>query len=237
MRAEREVILCGGAYHSPHLLMHSGVGPAEVLTGYAMDVLLDQPEVGANLQDHAQVTFTWTGDEPVSLLNAATPEALEEFESARTGPLTSNGAEAGGFLRTRDDLEAPDVQLHLFASAAHPTLVDPVEHGLLISACVLKPHSTGSVSIASARADREARDPPQLLRRRARHADRDRGRARSCWTSRPAMRCGPSRRVRSRASRATTRPACAPTPRPTRRPSTTRPAAARSARSSTTTCA
>ena len=144
-----EVIVCGGAYHSPNVLMHSGVGPGELLTAYGVPVVLDQPQVGANLQDHAQVLLTWNSDEPVSLLNAATPEALEEFETHRTGPLASNGPESGGFVRTREGLEAPDVQYHLFPNAAHPTLTDPSEHGMLVTACVLKPHSTGTVSIAS----------------------------------------------------------------------------------------
>jgi choline dehydrogenase len=147
---EREVIVSGGAYNSPQILMLSGVGPADLLTGYQIDVLLDQPQVGANLQDHANVTLAWESDQPVSLLNAATPEALAEFEATQTGPLTSNAAESGGFIRTRADLEAPDVQFHLFAGLAHETSVDVIGHGVVITACVLKPYGRGSVAIASA---------------------------------------------------------------------------------------
>ena len=65
------MIVCGGAYNSPQVLMLSGIGPADLLTGYQIEVLLDQPQVGANLQDHANVTLAWESDEPVSLLNAA----------------------------------------------------------------------------------------------------------------------------------------------------------------------
>ena len=144
------MIVCGGAYNSPQVLMLSGIGPADLLTGYQIEVLLDQPQVGANLQDHANVTLAWESDEPVSLLNATTPEALAEFESAQTGPLTSNAAESGGFIRTRAELEAPDVQFHLFAGLAHETEVDLIGHGVLITACVLKPYGSGSVAIASA---------------------------------------------------------------------------------------
>src|SRR6476661_2265226 len=98
-RAEREVILCGGAYHSPQLLMLSGIGPAEHLTMREVEVLLDQPQVGENLSDHPATQLVWTTPEPESLLLALEPEALEEFEATQTGPFTSNLAEAGGFAR------------------------------------------------------------------------------------------------------------------------------------------
>ena len=130
---EGEVIVCGGAYNSPQVLMLSGIGPAELLVPYQVDVVLDQPQVGANLQDHANIPIAWSCDEPVSLVNASTPEALAEFEAGQTGPLTSNGAETGGFIRTRPDLEAPDVQFHLFPALAHETIVDLTEHGALIT--------------------------------------------------------------------------------------------------------
>ena len=145
------MIVSGGAYNSPQLLMLSGIGPAELLTIREIEVLLDQPHVGENLIDHAKSRSTWENDEPVSLLNATTPErARRAFESAQTGPLTSNAAESGGFIRTRAELEAPDVQFHLFAGLAHETEVDLIGHGVLITACVLKPYGSGSVAIASA---------------------------------------------------------------------------------------
>src|SRR5919201_1369423 len=111
-RAEREVILCGGAYNTPQLLMLSGVGPAEHLEMREVEVLADMPAVGENLSDHCMVSTVWPSTEPVSLLLALEPEALEEFNERATGPLTSNLAEAGGFARSRGDLEAPDLQFH-----------------------------------------------------------------------------------------------------------------------------
>src|SRR5208282_3630643 len=64
LRAEREVILCGGAYKSPQLLMLSGVGPAEHLTMREIEVLLDRPQVGQNLSDHAGAYAVWLTPEP-----------------------------------------------------------------------------------------------------------------------------------------------------------------------------
>ena len=74
--AEREVILCGGAYNSPQLLMLSGVGPAEHLTMREVEVVLDQPAVGENLSDHPAAYGVWTTPEPESLLLALEPAAL-----------------------------------------------------------------------------------------------------------------------------------------------------------------
>ena len=117
-RAEREVILCGGAYNSPQLLMLSGVGPAEHLAMREIEVLLDQPAVGENLSDHPATQLVWTTPEPESLLLALEPAALEEFEATQTGPFASNLAEAGGFARVGAGAPAPDIQFHV-APRAH----------------------------------------------------------------------------------------------------------------------
>ncbi|HEV2813608.1 MAG TPA: FAD-dependent oxidoreductase, partial [Solirubrobacteraceae bacterium] len=106
VRAEREVILCGGAYGSPQLLQLSGVGPAEHLEMKEVDVVVDSPLVGENLSDHPATSLVFTTLEPVSLLVAMESAALEEFETQQTGPLTSNFAEAGAFVRLGDGLDA-----------------------------------------------------------------------------------------------------------------------------------
>ena len=152
-RAEREVIVAAGAYNSPQLLMLSGIGPAGHLMLRQIEPRLDLP-VGENLQDHPTAGAAWTTTQPVSLLVAALPETaqahLEDFAQNGHGPLTSNVAEAGGFLRTRDGLPAPDIQVHaapvMFIDEG---LSDPPDHGFVMSACVLKPESRGSVTLAS----------------------------------------------------------------------------------------
>ncbi len=148
--AEREVILCGGAYNSPQLLMLSGVGPAEHLTMREVEVVLDQPAVGENLSDHPATYGVWTTPEPESLLLALEPAAVEEFEASQTGPLTSNLAEAGGFARVGGGAPAPDIQFHVAAlQIVEEGLGDPDAHGLWVSPCLLTPETRGSVRLAS----------------------------------------------------------------------------------------
>jgi choline dehydrogenase len=149
-RAEREVILCGGAYNSPQLLMLSGIGPAEHLTMREIEVLLDQPTVGENLSEHAATQLVWTTPEEESLLLALEPAALQEYEETRTGPFASNLAEAGGFARVGSDAPAPDTQFH-FAPVhiVDEGMGDPEAHGVWVSPCLLTPHSRGSVRLAS----------------------------------------------------------------------------------------
>jgi choline dehydrogenase-like flavoprotein len=150
LRAEREVILCGGSYNSPQILMLSGIGPAEHLTLREIEVLLDQPAVGQNLSDHCQVSNVWRATEPVSLLLALEPGALEEFNERASGPLTSNLAEAGGFVRTRPELEAPDVQFHVApVMIVDEGLSDPPDHGVWAAPGLLQPESRGTVTLAS----------------------------------------------------------------------------------------
>ena len=150
LRAEREVILCGGAYNSPQLLMLSGIGPAEHLTMREIEVLLDQPAVGENLSDHAGAYGVWTTPEEVSLLRSLEPEALQEYEATQTGPFASNFAEAGGFARVASDAPAPDIQFHVVPlQLIDEGMTDPDAHGMLVSPCLLTPHSRGNVRLAS----------------------------------------------------------------------------------------
>jgi choline dehydrogenase len=149
-RAEREVILCGGAYNSPQLLMLSGVGPAEHLTMREVEVLLDFPEVGSNLIDHPAVSFVYTGREAQSLLLALEPAALEQFETDQTGPFTSNLAESGGFVRVGAGAEAPDIQFHAVpVQIIDEGMTDPADHGMWLSPCLLQPESRGTVTLVS----------------------------------------------------------------------------------------
>jgi choline dehydrogenase len=150
LRAEREVILSGGTYNSPQLLMLSGVGPAEHLMLREIEVLLDQPAVGENLSDHAATYAVWTTPELESLLLAREPGALEEFTAARTGPFASNFAESGGFARVEADAPAPDVQFHVLPiQIVDEGLGDPEAHGVTVTPCLLTPRSRGSVRLAS----------------------------------------------------------------------------------------
>jgi choline dehydrogenase len=150
LRAEREVILCGGAYNSPQLLMLSGVGPAEHLMTREVEVLLDQPAVGENLSDHPATQLVWTTPEPQSLLLALEPAALEQYEATQTGPFASNLAEAGGFARVGADAPAPDIQFHVApVHIVDEGMRDPEAHGVWVSPCLLTERSRGSVRLAS----------------------------------------------------------------------------------------
>src|ERR1700693_4752002 len=147
IRAE-EVVLSAGSYQSPQILLLSGIGPAEDLELAGIPQVHELP-VGRGLQDHIAAWITFTTDQP-SLLTVETEENMLLLQTEGRGPLTSNFAESGGFIRTREGLEAPDVQLHaipiLFPEGgAGEILVD----GWAVSACVLRPTSTGFVKLRS----------------------------------------------------------------------------------------
>lgn len=151
IRAEREVILSGGTYNSPQVLMLSGIGPADLLTKLGIPVVVDQPQVGQNLQDHALVPLIFTHSQPVSLLVANDPKYRQLFIDEGRGPLTSNGPEAGGFIRTDAALPGPDLQF--FAAPgmlADSGLAPPTEHAISFGPAVATPVSRGYVALASA---------------------------------------------------------------------------------------
>lgn len=164
--ARREVILSGGAINSPQLLMLSGIGPADDLRRLGIDVLHDAPGVGANLQDHLDVTTLQHCTQPISYDRLSEVKtALQYFLGGHRGPGTSNVAEGAGFVRSALAPDArADIQLHFI-----PAMID--DHGrnrlpgdgYTLHACFLRPRSRGRVALASSRAaDKPIIDPNYL---------------------------------------------------------------------------
>lgn len=148
IRANREVVLSAGAYGSAHLLLLSGVGPAAQLDAFGIEKVADLP-VGERMQDHYMVMLNYTTDLE-TLKTAVSPANAELLQTAGRGPLTSNIGEAGGFFETREGLNGPDVQFHstpcLFAEEG---LGAQTVQGLAAGPCVLKPTSTGTLTLRS----------------------------------------------------------------------------------------
>jgi choline dehydrogenase len=146
LRAERELILSAGTYQSPVLLQLSGIGPAAELEQLGIEVRADLP-VGESLQDHCMAQLNYFTDEE-SLFTAVTPENIALLESEGRGALTSNIPEAGGFFRTREGLDAPDIQFHYAPSMFFDQgLSAPADHGYCFGPVVVKPSSRGKVRL------------------------------------------------------------------------------------------
>lgn len=155
LRATREVLVCGGALMSPQLLMLSGIGPAAHLHAHGIAVVHDLPGVGRNLHDHVDVVQVVDAPQlrdlfGLSLAGAARLlKGIMEWRSARSGMLTTNFAEAGGFIKSTPQEPIPDLQLHFVIGK----LVDHGRktvfgHGYSCHVCLLRPASRGSVQLA-----------------------------------------------------------------------------------------
>ena len=154
IRANKEVILCAGAFNSPQLLMVSGVGPAAELQKFGIPVIHDLPGVGQNLQDHPDFIFGYSA-KSLDLIGISlggtvklTGEIVKYIKS-REGLLATNFAEGGGFLKTDPGLDAPDVQLHFVVSLVedHARKLH-MAHGYSCHVCVLRPKSRGQVTLS-----------------------------------------------------------------------------------------
>jgi choline dehydrogenase len=148
VRAEREVIVSAGTYHTPQLLMLSGVGPSEALAPMGIETR-HELAVGQNLQDHVMLSFVILTDKG-SLMSSITPEAMELYEAEGRGPVTSNGGEGGAFVHTRDGLDAPDVQFHIGCLLLHEEFLGvPFDDAYTFGPAVVKPTSRGQVTLRS----------------------------------------------------------------------------------------
>ena len=171
-----EVILAGGAFNSPQLLQLSGLGPAALLRSQGIDVVLDMPGVGADLQDHFQARFNYRCTEPITVNDAMASlrgkvGAALRYALFRRGPLSIGAGYAGGFFKTDPALPSPDVQIHfiLFSADAVGQKLHPFP-GFLASVCQLRPQSRGHVRIKSA----DPAQPPAIQPRYlSAAADRD----------------------------------------------------------------
>lgn len=164
VRANREVILAAGAVNSPQLLMLSGIGRAEELRSLGIDVLHDLPAVGHNLQDHFAVPTLSSIRTRDSLKAAESLGNIIEFLVRRRGMLTSNIAEAAAFLRSRSDIEAPDVEL-IFGPVLFENegTTPPSQHGVSIVSVLLQPYSVGTIRLVSADARAKPLIDPNYL--------------------------------------------------------------------------
>ena len=149
-RAEAEVILAAGAVGSPHLLQLSGVGPADHLREHGIAVLADSPGVGANLSDHPIVAALWSTPKSPSLAEKAGPKNLLRWQFAHSGPMTTNVAEAGGFVRTDPALPAPDIQWHVLpVPYINGGLVDPAIRAMSLLITLVSVGSRGTIRLRS----------------------------------------------------------------------------------------
>jgi choline dehydrogenase-like flavoprotein len=150
------VIVSSGAFQTPQLLMLSGVGDATALGKHGIESVHHLPGVGQNLQDHPDFVFGYMSDNPnfngISLKGLPRLfRAIRQYRRERRGPMTSNFAECGGFLKTSADLDVPDIQLHFgMALADDHGRKRHLGTGFTCHVCVLRPKSRGNVELGSA---------------------------------------------------------------------------------------
>jgi choline dehydrogenase-like flavoprotein len=167
--AQRAVILAAGAFQSPQQLLLSGIGPPDELACYGIGVVHALPGVGQNLQDHVDFTLLYRAHSP-HLFGftprglARLPSEIKRWKRERKGLLTTNFAEAGGFIKTDPALPRPDIQLHFVVG-----LVDDHARrrhfatGYSLHTCVLRPRSRGTVGLHDADPTSPPRIDPRFL--------------------------------------------------------------------------
>lgn len=155
LRANKGVVLSAGAFQSPQILMLSGVGPADHLRDSGISIVHELSGVGENLHDHPDYILAYkspskdpVGFSPQGIWSIM--KGLVGYVRHKDGMLTSNLAEAGGFLKSQPTEPRPDIQLHFV-----PAIVDDhgrklnTSHGISCHVCVLRPKSRGRVTLSS----------------------------------------------------------------------------------------
>lgn len=158
-RAEREVVLSGGAYNSPQLLLLSGIGPADELSAVGITPVVDRPDVGRNLQEHVNTSAVFDLKQPVSLdsmlrFDNVTQNAMR-WALFHDGPMATFPTSALGFIRVHPESERPDIELIVIpiwqeSRMWFPGWRKPNGHRFTVRIAVLHPRSRGSVTLRSA---------------------------------------------------------------------------------------
>ena len=149
--ADAEVILSAGAIGSPQILMLSGIGPRSHLREMGIDVRVDSPGVGQNLQDHPVTPALFYTQGASDLAEFLTMGNMVKAQKAGRGPLTSNVGEAGAFFRSNDELDVPDLQFHMAPTLFYDNgLHEAVRHGVTIATTLVRVQSRGHIRLRSA---------------------------------------------------------------------------------------
>ncbi len=166
-RAGREVILSGGTYNSPQLLLLSGIGPADELKALGIAPLLDRKDVGRNLQEHANAVITFEINEPLSIVDELRWDRLTlstlRWAATGTGIVSSMPTQCVCFLKIRGESERPDIELLLSpvlpeAGPWFPGVREAAPHCFSSRVALLHPRSRGRVFLASG----DPRMPPRI---------------------------------------------------------------------------
>jgi len=153
--ADAEVLLASGAVQSPHLLQLSGVGDPDALREAGVEPVHALPGVGANLQDHLDVTICYECPEPITLYSKIKGVrrlgiGLQYILTGK-GPGSSQHLESGAFLKSRPDLDRPDLQIHaVLAIMKNHGKTSVQKDGFTLHVCQLRPESRGRVGLRSA---------------------------------------------------------------------------------------
>ena len=155
LSAKSEVILSGGAIGSPRLLQLSGIGPADDLRALGIEVVVDVPEVGENLQDHLDLYCITELKGPFSYDRYTKPHwaalAGLQYLLTRKGPVASSLFETGGFWYADKSARSPDIQFHLGLGTGIEAGVESMpQGGITLNSCYLRPRSRGTLRLASA---------------------------------------------------------------------------------------
>ena len=151
--ANREIILCAGAYNTPQILMHSGVGPADMLQKFGIEVKKDLPGVGANLADHLRTDVGVTSPDGVGVslrANAEDPAQLAEWRRTGYGPLAVAENTSAAFFKSSPNVPVADLEMMFNINAQVQWGAPPPENaGYYINVGLVQPKSRGSIRLAS----------------------------------------------------------------------------------------
>jgi choline dehydrogenase len=156
VHADAEVLLCAGAVQSPHILQLSGIGDPDELAAHGIGVVKALKGVGANLQDHVDVTLSWVCPQPITAYSmrkglVKTLGVGLSYMLFGKGAGRQNFLESGAFLRSRPDLDRPDLQVHtVLAIMQDHGKVAVEKDGFTFHVCQLRPESRGRIGLKSA---------------------------------------------------------------------------------------